>query len=270
MPEMDGISFLKCLNEKKLEYPIVVSSGDTQASLMSQCVMLGTLAFLPKPVSNKRLSEIISNSMNLFEMKNQKIDLIFSERELSYLKKLLEESLYNGTKKMGELIGHDLRLSIPHIKLGQVQDVKLFNKKDGPNILGAVSKFFGNYAGEGFLFLEEKGAKELLFKLSNEIGDSSKEDVFLDLFKEMTNIIITSTLGIFSNKLSSNINIKAPVLIQDNYLKKKFKGDEKIILIESEIRFNEFDLDGNVVILLDFDSLIHLKAALGYLIADLF
>lgn len=268
MPDMHGTEFLTKIMERKLPFPVMVASGDIQVSVKAQCVLLDALSFVNKPITMDNLRIGISNALNFLEIKNLTKDLSFSNEQLSHLRDLLEDSTYAGAKKLSEAVGHEISLTIPSVKMGRLGDVNLGDKKNNSQLIGGKTTFSGNYSGEGFLLFTKEGSRNLLKSLYQTTENESSDEEVSDMLKEITNIVLGSALGIFSNKLHAKIEIKVPEIVENDFLNKKFKGDEKIILVESEFLIKNIEVTGNLIMLLNFDSLRHLQISLNILKAE--
>ena len=59
MPEMDGFGVLRALKEKDLTIPTIVLSADIQETTQAECLKLGAVAFLEKPLKEGELLEAV-------------------------------------------------------------------------------------------------------------------------------------------------------------------------------------------------------------------
>ncbi len=59
MPEISGFEVLKTLNEKGLTIPVVVLSADIQETTRAECLELGAVSFLKKPLPENELVEVV-------------------------------------------------------------------------------------------------------------------------------------------------------------------------------------------------------------------
>ena len=64
MPVMDGISYLRGLNARKLMIPVVVVSADIQKASRTECMELGARTFLNKPIKEHDLKEAIAKALS--------------------------------------------------------------------------------------------------------------------------------------------------------------------------------------------------------------
>jgi twitching motility two-component system response regulator PilH len=60
MPEMDGVTALKEISEKKIQLPIIIVSADIQETTKKTCMNLGAVGFVNKPVKGESLNSVLS------------------------------------------------------------------------------------------------------------------------------------------------------------------------------------------------------------------
>jgi CheY-like chemotaxis protein len=61
MPKMDGLAFLRAINERGLSTKVIVLSADIQDRRKQECQELGAALFLEKPLSAAKLSQLVAN-----------------------------------------------------------------------------------------------------------------------------------------------------------------------------------------------------------------
>lgn len=64
MPQMDGFALLAQLKEKKITLPIIVITADVQDGIKEECVSLGALTVINKPVDFAKLLHGISQILH--------------------------------------------------------------------------------------------------------------------------------------------------------------------------------------------------------------
>lgn len=55
MPEMGGIEVLKVLSKNKSKIPVIILTADIQDVVREECLELGAVAFLNKPILNEEM-----------------------------------------------------------------------------------------------------------------------------------------------------------------------------------------------------------------------
>jgi CheY-like chemotaxis protein len=64
MPEMDGIEVLQTLHNQWEHMPVVVLTADIQESTRQQCLKLGAVAFINKPLQEAEMLQAIKQAID--------------------------------------------------------------------------------------------------------------------------------------------------------------------------------------------------------------
>ena len=64
MPESNGFELLENLQQQKLDIPAVVVTADVQTSTHQQCLELGAMAVINKPVDSNILHQILAQALD--------------------------------------------------------------------------------------------------------------------------------------------------------------------------------------------------------------
>jgi CheY-like chemotaxis protein len=65
MPEMRGEEFLHTLRDQGLDIPVIVLTADIQESTRQQCLQLGAVAFIAKPMQKTELLDAIKQALDV-------------------------------------------------------------------------------------------------------------------------------------------------------------------------------------------------------------
>jgi CheY-like chemotaxis protein len=60
MPKMDGLAFLRTVKDRNLPIKVAVFSADIQESRKTECYELGAVAFLEKPLTPVKISQLLA------------------------------------------------------------------------------------------------------------------------------------------------------------------------------------------------------------------
>jgi sigma-B regulation protein RsbU (phosphoserine phosphatase) len=90
MPVMDGIQFLKSINESRITFaPVLMVSGCTDVNQRLECYKLGVYDFIGKPEHTEVILKRVENGLNIGEMltfnKTVKDDLVMANKLQSFL-----------------------------------------------------------------------------------------------------------------------------------------------------------------------------------------
>lgn len=111
MPEMDGVTVLKLLNEKQYigDFPILVVTSEQDVNLVGQCFDYGISDFIRKPVNTDFVKQRVENLVDLYMEKNDFKDKI-ARQTLTLQKqyKLLQQQasqLRKSNEKIIDILG---------------------------------------------------------------------------------------------------------------------------------------------------------------------
>ncbi len=90
MPKMDGIQFLRSINESRITFaPVLMVSGCTDVKQRIACYQLGVYDFIGKPEHTEVILKRVENGLNIGEMltfnKTVKDDLVMANKLQSFL-----------------------------------------------------------------------------------------------------------------------------------------------------------------------------------------
>ena len=60
MPKMDGVAFLRTMKDRNLPIKVAVFSADIQEARKAECYELGAVAFLEKPLTPAKISQLLA------------------------------------------------------------------------------------------------------------------------------------------------------------------------------------------------------------------
>lgn len=111
MPEMDGVTVLKLLNEKQYigDFPILVVTSEQDVNLVGQCFDYGISDFIRKPVNTDFVKQRVDKLVDLYMEKNDFKDKIARQTAtLQNQYKLLQQQasqLRNSNEKIIDILG---------------------------------------------------------------------------------------------------------------------------------------------------------------------
>ncbi len=71
MPDIDGISLLKIIQEKYPQIPVIVITGTDDVSLAVECMQLGAHDFIVKPVDSLRLYSSVKRALDIYYLETE-------------------------------------------------------------------------------------------------------------------------------------------------------------------------------------------------------
>ena len=61
MPKMDGVAFLRAIKERDVPIKVAVFSADIQESRKAECLELGAITFLEKPLTPAKVAQLLAS-----------------------------------------------------------------------------------------------------------------------------------------------------------------------------------------------------------------
>lgn len=201
--------------------------------------------------------------------------MIFSlnEDQTDCLQELMNIAYGSATASLAEIIGKNAKLGIPNIKTFNSEEFEEYcdKKFDTCGCFLVNQKIDGTLSGENLFVMD----KESTVNLAKEFGLEDEEitdDELRDIVLEITNIISSTTLSKLASLMDASI-IFSPPTIKDiesilNF-NDKYKAEYKfIIVISTEIIFEQQNIYGELIIMSKDDSVAYMKDALDRLIEE--
>jgi len=198
-----------------------------------------------------------------------------NEDERDCLQELMNISYGAATAAISEIIGKFATLSIPNIKsisssnLAEHLNQKLTNN----NKYYVVNQLINGYlAGENIFIIDEKSSINLAHEFDLEEEEYTENEI-KDIILEITNILSSVTSGKLAALLETNISFNAPHITKINSaddFDKRFEGEyNHVIIISTELNFEEQNIKGELMILTKKESSVFLKKALNIALDNL-
>ena len=217
MPDRDGISVLKELNDKKIDIPVIIMTANGTMSTAVKAMQLGADDYIPKPFETE---EVLSKVQKFFEQQ-------LLQEQVSHLKKLLDpnEKIIGSTpamldiyKQIGRLSGSDATVLIT----GETGT----GKELIANVIHTTSRYsFGPFVAvncaalpesllESELFGHEKGAfTGAVNQHRGKFESANKGTIFLDEIGEMTLGTQSKFLRVLQERAFERVGGSLPVKI---------------------------------------------------------
>lgn len=200
--------------------------------------------------------------------------LILDEDERDCLQELMNISYGSATAAIAQIIDKFATLNIPKIEIATISEFKeyLKNKFDHDLPYYVCNQGMnGTLSGENMFIMDEKSTYNLAkeFDLDDsEIDDEELKDVVL----EISNIISSTTLSKLASLLEAEVIFSPPsvkIVNSINDFRNNFENEYKyIIIISTEIKFEDQNIQGELLILSKDDSIGYIKNALNKMIEE--
>lgn len=200
--------------------------------------------------------------------------LSLNEDERDCLQELMNISYGEATAAIAKVIHQYATLDIPRIRTASADEFKEYflDKFDNNNIYYVSNQQIdGTLSGENMFIMDESS----ITNLSKEIGledDEINEDELKDVLLEISNILTSTTLSKLAELIDATIVFAPPSskIIQnvdnlDNRYETKYLH---IIIISTMIKFEEQDIEGELLIMTKDDSFMYIKNALNKILEE--
>ena len=199
---------------------------------------------------------------------------ILDSDEKDCLQELMNISYGAATAAITQIVNKFATLNIPKIEIvNAIEFREYLNKRFNRNSSYFVCSQLlnGNIAGENMFIMDD----ESIYNLAKEFGlDESEinEDELKDIMLEISNIISTTTISKLCDLLNSNVIFSPPsisiVSSIENY-ENNYKAEyHYIIIIATELLFEDQNIHGELVILSKNESILFLKEAIKKILEE--
>ncbi len=196
-----------------------------------------------------------------------KIDL--SEDEKDVLQELMNVAYGNATAIVADLLDAFASLSIPNIKIMDIQELlNTFHSLRGDSYFFSTQAFVGEFSGECAFFIDNESANNLATHLELE----SEEDLN-DAILELTNILTSSLTTRLAQEMNTQVKFALPSIskipLNEMGNNKAFKQYSQVIVIDTQLNFQDQKINGEIFILTKDGSIKWLKNQLNIILKTL-
>jgi chemotaxis protein CheC len=199
---------------------------------------------------------------------------IMNEDELDCLQEFMNIAFGSANAAITEIVGNHSTLTVPSIDVIDIKDLKSKLILE----VGNDSKYFvasqllnGEFSGENLFAMEYPSAVNLAkeFELEDdEINDSEISEIIL----EVTNILSSSTIGNLVKQLDSYVTFSPPAIkligslgeLDESFLQQY----SKVIIITTELNFEEQHILGKLIVLTKGRSIEFLKDVINKILEE--
>lgn len=193
-----------------------------------------------------------------------------NEEEKDCLQELINIAYGEATAAISNIIDKFATLNIPKISTVTSDELKehLHDKfaKNGSYFI-ANQIIHGDISGENLFLIDEESS----FNLTKEFGledDEIDENEIKEVILEITNIISSVTSGKLASLLEANISFSAPDIQKINSVIEFDKQYKNIIIISTELNFEDEHIKGELILLSKNKSSLYLKDAINQFINE--
>ena len=194
------------------------------------------------------------------------------ESTMDTLRELINIGIGRAAGTLNELAQSRVILEVPVVELIHMEKIRDHAASFNGAPLSAVMIDFNGYiSGSTAMVFNTSGAAALVYAITGEEFEKPELDVMMaETLKEVGNICINGVMGSIGNILHERITYTPPRYDEGTVtgLFQQEKNDAQMLVIIVNTRFfvSEIDVDGYIMMLLEFSSLkniLHKIAALG-------
>ncbi|MDD9195028.1 response regulator [Aliivibrio sp. S3MY1] len=271
MPVLDGFDVLEQFPPNSKSTQIIVISGDIQKKAKQRCYDLGAHEFLEKPFKPEVMAVLLHRYAIPVSAKlahhNSSNTLSFSE-VIAHIKEISNVAIGASAALISEQFNRFIDMPLPNVASLHHSELQMTLQDIVNNSeYHAISqRFVGNgINGEALVCLYGNDLSELL-NVDNGDEQITTNEVILDI----SNLLVSTFLSSFNKQLDTNISVRKPIVLETEQLKVALKHPPSFLKeYESDIFTIEFvysaktiDLRGEVIFLMDNDSLTAIKSIL--------
>ena len=192
-----------------------------------------------------------------------------TEDEKDVLQELMNVAYGNATAVVAEMLDAFATLSIPNIKVMKIKDLlKEFHTLKGESYFFSTQAFAGEFSGESAFFIDSESANNL----SKHLELESEEDLD-DAILELTNVLTSSLTTRLAEEMNTEVRFSLPSIskipLKDIENTKTFQQYDQVIVIDTQLNFEDQKINGEIFILTKDGSIEWLKNQLNTILEAL-
>ncbi len=196
-------------------------------------------------------------------------DITLTEDEQDVLQELMNVAYGNAAAIVAEMLDAFATLSIPNIKIMKTQELlKEFHNLKGESYFFSTQAFAGEFSGESAFFIDSESAKNLSSHLELE-----SEDDLDDAILELTNVLTSSLTTRLAQEMDTQVKFSLPSIsripLAEMENNKTFKQYNQVIVIDTQLNFQDQKINGEIFILTKDGSIEWLKNRLNTILEAL-
>lgn len=201
-------------------------------------------------------------------------NLLLDEDQKDCLQELMNISYGTATAAIAEIIDKFATLNIPNIKTLTATEFEeyfrnMFKKYETYYVTN--QNIDGKLNGENMFIMDEQSVINLALEFDLE-EDEINDDELKDVILEITNIISSTTLSKLANLINSSVTFAPPSVKKVNSsdtLDERYKTEyEHVIIISTEIKFEDQNIFGELILMSKEESILYLKSALDKILEE--
>ncbi|RLA77485.1 MAG: chemotaxis protein CheC [Epsilonproteobacteria bacterium] len=195
--------------------------------------------------------------------------ITLTEDEKDVLQELMNVAYGNATAVVAEMLDAFATLSIPNIKVMETSALlEEFQSLKGSSYFFSTQAFVGEFSGESAFFIDNESAQNLSTHLELE-----SEDDLDDAILELTNVLTSSLTTRLAQEMDTEVRFSLPsiskVPLGEIANNQTFKEYSQVIVIDTQLIFEDQKINGEIFILTKDGSIEWLKNRLNIILEAL-
>ena len=188
---------------------------------------------------------------------------MLTEDERDVLQELMNVAYGNATAVVADMLDAFASLSIPKISVMQTAELlETFDTLKSTSYFFSTQAFSGEFNGESAFFINKESAENLAKHLELE----SPEDLD-DAILELTNVLTSSLTTKLAEEMDTAVSFSLPsisqVPLEEIHDVATFKQYSQVIVIDTDLNFEDQQINGKIFILTKDESIQWLKTKLN-------
>lgn len=192
---------------------------------------------------------------------------MINELQKDLLKEYINVFIGQAANMLSEMANQRVLLSVPEVEIVNMAEEEVLSNElfSHGHIVSSSMKFGNDFSGRAMLIFPAKKAKLLVDACmgmeSEEIQDEEFHliDTDFDVLKEISNVILNSVIGEFSNLLDTTVEFSIPdvelLFVSENEQKMYLKNDIYMLMLYTSFQLAEAEVEGVVIVALGMNSL---------------
>ena len=192
-----------------------------------------------------------------------------TEDEQDVLQELMNVAYGDATAVVADMLEAFATLSIPNIHIMRVQDLlKKFDLLKNSSYFFSTQAFAGEFNGESAFFIDNISATNLAKHLELE-SEEDLDDAILELTNVLTSTLTTKLAQEMETEVSFSLPSISHVPLTEIANAKTFQSYSQVIVIDTQLLFEDQKINGEIFILTKDESITWLKQKINYILDQL-
>ena len=192
-----------------------------------------------------------------------------TEDEQDVLQELMNVAYGSATAVVAEMLDAFATLSIPNIQIMPVRELlQTFENLKSKSYFFSSQAFAGEFSGESAFFIDTLSAQNLAKHLEVE-SDEDLNDAILELTNVLTSTLTTKLTQEMQTQVSFSLPNISHVPLSEITNVAAFKNYSQVIVIDTQLLFEDQKINGEIFILTKDESIQWLKLKLNSILEQL-